>query len=64
MTKSEKIKTATKLGLRAFENGIKCAPILDKDLMKLLVNNKVGEGILIMKAWVRSWTEANLNQVI
>jgi hypothetical protein len=55
-----KIKKAYKLGKQAFREGRVCVPCYDARLMKLLQGNKVGEGIPVIEAWSKGWTEENL----
>jgi hypothetical protein len=56
-----KIATASVLGTIAFKNGLKCIPSLDADLLELLKGLEVGNGSTkIMKAWLKSWTIANI----
>lgn len=59
-TKINKVATAEVLGNIAFHAGKNRIPCQDKELMKLLEGNKIGEGIETLKAWERGWDQANL----
>lgn len=61
-TKS-KSQEAENLGMAAYASGIKAAPYLDSNLMKMITNNsdnKVGSSLPLLKAWRRGWQKANL----
>jgi hypothetical protein len=56
-----KIATASVLGTVAFNKGLKAIPCQDSDLMELLKGLEIGSGsVKIMKAWLNSWTNANI----
>jgi len=74
ITKSEKMAMAYKMGTMAFENGMKCVPAHDKNLLELhngkgipliefIQNDKKGfnENLAMTKAWTQGWTIANLS---
>ena len=51
------------LGNVAFKNGLKCAPCLDKDLMKMIEGRrgeKIGASLPLLNGWLDGWTQANL----
>ena len=60
-TKSE-LKTAYELGVKAFNRGIKRAPMLDKNLVRMLKGKEVADtsSIDIMDAWLKAWDTTNL----
>lgn len=59
MSKEE--KKAFELGEKAFGNGLKRIPVMDKVLKRMLVGRKIGGGSAeLMKAWLRGWDKANL----
>ena len=61
---SKILDKAKELGQKAFHKGIKCIPVLDKDLLKLMkevnIQNEVGHGIPLLESWLSSWTKENL----
>jgi hypothetical protein len=59
-----KVEIAEALGRKAFENGIKGAPVLDPDVMSLLVDGPVGSSKKVLKAWLKGWHEANLEALV
>lgn len=59
-TQQSEIATAEILGTIAFNSGKKCIPALDADLMKMMEGKEVGEGLPLMKAWTKTWHNANL----
>jgi hypothetical protein len=62
MTKTE---MAFELGVKAFNNGRKCIPACDQELLDtFLKETKVGEGLPYIKAWIRGWTYTNLKAVL
>lgn len=62
----KKLTTADKqkaydFGKKAFEKGIRFAPCLDSEFIKVFVEGtEVGESIAPMKQWHKGWTDANL----
>lgn len=50
------------LGTAAFHNGIKAAPCLDVELMKMMEGFEIGNpmSIPMMKAWSKGWHGANV----
>lgn len=60
MTKKEKLARAYELGKQAFNNGKKCVPAHDNELINVLKGYKMGESINELKAWSKGWHEANL----
>ena len=55
------IKAAAQvLGQQAFVNGKMRVFALDQKAVSLLAGNKIGQGLPIIKAWIRGWDEANL----
>jgi len=60
-TKSE-LKTAYELGVKAFNRGIKRAPMLDKNLMRMLKGKEVADTSSndIMDSWLKGWDTTNL----
>jgi len=68
MTAQEKIDVATSevLGQQAFVNGIKSAPVLDKEVMKLVGKYSTSDfsksNVIqsILKQWSLGWHNANL----
>lgn len=59
MRNAQKTDIAQQLGTNAFAAGIQ-APVLDPEMMDLLKGLKVGEGIPLLKAWIKGWTLARL----
>jgi len=58
---NDKIKKASKLGIKAFKKGKKSVPAYDKELMKLIKELNVGEGTTeIMGTWSKAWHRENL----
>ena len=53
-------QAAKTFGAIAFAQGVKCAPILDRNLSSLLVSQPAGASIPLFKAWIAGWTEANI----
>lgn len=51
------------LGRRAAEQGMKCVPAWDTDLMATLGGN-VGDGIPAMREWMKGWHEINAQRVV
>ena len=67
MNAKTQIFQAAILGTAAFNNGIKCAPALDAEFMKMLAGRQIGEtpkgeasSVKLMKTWTHNWTLANL----
>jgi len=58
----QQINKAQLLGTSANFDGKPCVPALDKELMKMIEGNKVGDkmNILLMQAFVKGRTLANL----
>ena len=58
----DRLEQAKKLGYAAAKAGKMAAPVLDKELMKMIGSNPVGNSdtISIMKAWNAGWTKYNL----
>lgn len=55
--------TAAKtFGAIAFANGVRCAPVLCKNMMEMLSGREVGDKRTTqeMKAWIAGWMQANL----
>lgn len=54
------------LGTKAFNNGIKRAPVLDKEMEPYLMDNKVGDlaTIQILKGWLFGWDAAHMNEYL
>ena len=57
-----KIFEASILGTMAFNNGLKRIPCIDEKLMNLIDSNEIGDSIPFMKAWTKSWDNANLSK--
>lgn len=55
-------QAAKTLGAIAFEKGIKCAPVLDADLMAMFAGREIGnkQTMTDMKSWIAGWTQANI----
>jgi len=53
------IEAAKLLGEQAFQNGKKALPYTDKELMTILKNRQVDEGLPLLKAWEKGWHGAN-----
>lgn len=55
-------QAAKTLGSIAFARGVKCAPALDAEMMKMLSGRQVGDRRTApeLKAWAAGWTQANL----
>lgn len=51
------------LGRRAAEQGMKCVPAWDKDLMATLGGN-VGDGVPAMREWMKGWHEINAQREV
>lgn len=51
---------AYNFGVEAFNRGERCVPAHDKEFLKILEGLKVGEGIPLLKAWNKGWTDKNL----
>lgn len=51
------------LGRRAAEQGMKCVPAWDKDLMATLEGN-VGDGVPAMREWMKGWHEINAQREV
>ncbi|EOG4614963.1 hypothetical protein ACLD9I_004610 [Pseudomonas aeruginosa] len=51
------------LGRRAAEQGMKCVPAWDKDLMATLGGN-VGYGVPAMREWMKGWHEINAQREV
>ena len=68
--RTDKMQKAFRIGIAAFENGMKCAPAHDDSLMDLIYANesrdlKIGspesrENNACFKAWTQGWTMANI----
>lgn len=54
------VERAEELGRKAFQSGMMAASALDKDFIKMLRGNEVGEAIQLLEAWSRGWHKANL----
>lgn len=54
------------LGTAAFNNGIKRAPCLDKEIEPYLKGKQVGDisTIQILKGWLFGWDNANINEYV
>ena len=61
MTTEAKVIAAAVYGTLAFKNGIMRAPAMDKNIDQLLAGNQVGEGLPVLKAWIKAWDCANLS---
>jgi hypothetical protein len=61
--KTTEVLTPYEYGVRAFNNGISCAPALDSEFLEVHIKGlKVGEGgAELMKEWLNGWTRANLD---
>lgn len=64
MSIKDRILKAKELGRKAFYEGKKGTPFLDKELTHLYEGLQVGQGIEISKAWTKAWDQANLSQPI
>lgn len=51
------------LGRRAAEQGMKCVPAWDKDLMATL-GGSVGDGVPAMREWMNGWHEVNAQREV
>lgn len=67
MKAKEQILTASILGTQAFNNGKRCVPAMDQELMNIIGSRKIGvtpkgeaTSKKIMNTWIESWTKANL----
>ena len=73
--RTEKMEKAFKMGIEAFENGMKCVPAHDKNLMDIATIKDVPffevctdskyafekeENDATVKAWIQGWTFANI----
>ena len=63
---SEQLKHAKEMGKAAFANGVKCAPCLDSEFMKLISGRSPGQktkgqasSVKLMKSWQDGWTNEN-----
>jgi hypothetical protein len=62
------LEKAKNLGIKAFHDGRKCAPIYDNEIMKMIEGRNFsveipdGEAstIEILSAWSKGWTQENL----
>ena len=55
------VSIVKKLGGKAFDRGIRCAPILDEDFVKVIKSRPMGSSSYLFKAWMAGWNEANIN---
>ena len=60
-TKNDK-KKAKELGKKAFLDGKKAIPLYDKEIQDLLKGREVGEGLPLLKVWLKAWHTANINK--
>jgi len=54
---------AEELGKAAFKRGAKCAPVNDPEVMAL-VKESAGDGYVLLQAWHRGYTRANLAEPV
>ena len=77
--RTEKMEKAFRMGIAAFENGLKCVPAADSVLMEMTtikgvpffetVRNKKydyerKENLAAVKAWAQGWTFANIGAAV
>jgi hypothetical protein len=58
------IEQASKLGAAAFARGVKSAPCLDAELLKLIPGQGPDKTIAILAAWSKAWHAANLSLAV
>lgn len=54
------IKQAYDLGVKAFRAGQRAIPAQDRDLLDMLKGEQIGEGVPLLKSWLKGWTTENL----
>jgi len=66
MTDTQKIKEASELGTKAFNEGRKAIPAWDKELTKLQNGLELGNKLntKLLKAWLKAWHTANAEMLI
>lgn len=58
------LASASVLGTKAYLDGKKCIPLMDKDFMSLLEGLDSKDSIKLMKEWLKNWNYMNLKNKV